>query len=279
MPVETLVVNAIGGLCNRMRAIATCLHLAELSDRKLKIVWHNNSDLAADYSDLFQAMPEGIRIINPGSIEYKLKWELPRRRNLYMSRLYQTMRFTKTFSDAAGLGSVYDDRAFRDEIVSTHGDILVISGLAIGGFDKEVFRKIFIPSDKVKSLIDTKIQDFDENTIGVHIRRTDNHHSIRQSPLELFITEMTERIEANNKINFFVASDDAEVLHIISEKFGRRVKCGDDKASRSTHEGMLHATADLWALSSTQEILGSYYSSFTDTAALIGGIPLKVLTI
>ena len=276
---ETLVVNAIGGLCNRMRSIATGVHLAQVSGRRLKVVWHNNSDLAADYSDLFQAIPDDMDIIYPGNVEYGLKWDIPRMRNLYVSRLYQRARFAAVFSDASGLAEYFDDdKGFCDVIASKRGDILIISGLAVGGFDDEMFRRMFIPSARVQALIDQKTAGFNSDTVGVHIRRTDNRESIRQSPLELFVTEMADRIKVNDNVNFFVASDDAVVLHELSDRFGRRVICGDDKVSRRSLEGMMQGAADLWALAKTREILGSYYSSYTDTAALLGNIPLKVLT-
>jgi len=88
---------------------------------------------------------------------------------------------------------------------------------------------------------------------------------------------MEKRIEENDRTKFFVASDDPKVLHALVSRFGARVMCGDMQVSRKNLSGMLQATADLWALSRTKEIIGSYYSSYSEMAALIGGIPITIV--
>lgn len=275
---RTLTVNAIGGLCNRMRAIATAAGLARSSQHRLTVVWQANNDLQARFTDLFRPLPDDIRIVEPGKIGYMLKWDIPRKRNLYLSEIYQRLGYGRVFREGGNLTPFYNrDADFTDEIINSTGDILIISGTATGGFNDEDFRELFSPSSCVEELIKEKTADFNEHTTGVHIRRTDNAKSIEASPLGHFISEMEARIERDGDTNFFVASDDAGVIRELSGRFGKRVITGDENASRTTLRGMLHGAADLWALSMTSEILGSYYSSYTDTAALLGNIPLRVI--
>jgi hypothetical protein len=47
--------------------------------------------------------------------------------------------------------------------------------------------------------------------------------------------------------------------------------------SRKSVGGIQDAAIDLWILSRTQKILGSYRSSFSETASEIRGIPLKII--
>lgn len=274
----TLTINAIGGLCNRLRAIAAGMRISEVTDRDLCVVWNVNDDLAARFYDLFQPLPDGIKLLTPSTFDYRLKWEIPRKKNVYISWLYQKVRFKASFSDAFGLPD-YHDRAdeFLKSMRTIYGDVLITTGGEICGFDAEVVRCIFRPNARVEELLDSKIRNFDGDTIGVHIRRTDNKQSIMCSPDSLFLSIMEKRIEENDQTKFFVASDDPKVLHALVRRFGARIMCGDMQVSRKNLSGMLQATADLWALSRTKEIIGSYYSSYSEMAALIGGIPITIV--
>lgn len=101
--------------------------------------------------------------------------------------------------------------------------------------------------------------------------------SIEDSPLYLFVGEMERILRQEPLTRFFLATDDAGVMRELTGRFGDKIICGDDNVSRDTLRGMMHATADLWALASTSRILGSFYSSFTDLAAVLGDIPLRIM--
>jgi hypothetical protein len=45
-----------------------------------------------------------------------------------------------------------------------------------------------------------------------------------------------------------------------------------DQADRDSADGVVQAAVELYALSRTQRVYGSYWSSFSHTAAHIGGI-------
>lgn len=279
MDKKTLVINAIGGLANRMRSIASGVNLASLSGRNLKVIWRNNYDVKADFCDLFQPLPDHIHIQQPGEIEYSLKWEVPRRRNLYLSSIYQHILYQRVYSDSFGLRKFFDkDACFINELNSLTGNILISSGLGIGGFSPKTLRQLFRPSNEVERLVAVKTECFDTHTVGVHIRRTDNTESIENSPLELFMNEIDRCIQEDEHVNFFLASDAPDVMEILIRRYGNRITCGDNNASRTTRGGMLNGAADMWALSKTSKILGSYYSSYSEIAAMLGDIELKVMT-
>lgn len=279
MDKKTLVVNAIGGLANRMRSIATGVNLSSLTDRNLKIIWRNNDDVKADFSDLFQPLPKDILLREPGAIEYNIKWEIPRKRNLYLSGIFQRIAYQGVYSDSFGLTKFHGkDSDFINEIKSLSGNILITSGISVGGFSPNVLKQLFKPSYEVERLICAKTEHFNSHTVGVHIRRTDNIMSIRNSPLDLFIQKMDNCINDNENVNFFLASDAPDVIESLTQRYGKRIICGDRNASRTTHSGMINGAADMWALSKTSKILGSYYSSYSEIAAIIGDIELNVLT-
>lgn len=277
---NTLIVNVIGGLCNRLLTIATGIRLAKASHRHLCIVWANNKDLAADFCQLFEPLPAEINLRQPRNIEYNLIWEMPRKRNLYLSAVAQRLAFSEVYSDADRLIPFQGrHEEFINEIKSAEGRILIISGYSIGGFDAETLRSVFRPSASVQELIKAKTEKFSSHTTGVHIRRTDNIGSIKESPLHLFTAEIEKIIDEDHSANFFIASDDVKVTTELQRRFGSRIVCGDLNPSRTSLRGMMHGTADLWALSMCSRILGSFQSSYSNTAAIIGDIPLKVCSI
>lgn len=273
-----LDINAIGGLCNRMRAIAAACRLASLSNRRLRVIWHRNDELNAGFNELFCPLSDDITLYEPSDVEYRLKWEVPRKKNLYVSALYQSFNYKAVYADSSNLiGFSGRDEALQQAICSQKGNILIISGLPTGGYDAGSMRSMFKPSPAVADIIKSRTARFDSHTVGVHIRRTDNVKSIEDSPLYLFVGEMERILQEEPLTRFFLATDDAGVMRELAARFGDRIICGDDNVNRNTLRGMMHATADLWALSSTRMILGSFYSSFTDLAAVLGDTPLKIM--
>jgi hypothetical protein len=111
--------------------------------------------------------------------------------------------------------------------------------------------------------------------VGVHIRRGDNKKSIRESPSELFWDAM-ETYPSTTM--FYLATDSVEERNEMIMRFPGRILCGSDTIlSRNDPFGCREALLDFYCLSQSSEILGSYYSSFSEMAAAYGGVPLRVL--
>ena len=49
-----LIIQPIGGLCNRMRAINSALVLAKKQNKKLKVIWFVNAELGCPFEELFE---------------------------------------------------------------------------------------------------------------------------------------------------------------------------------------------------------------------------------
>jgi len=109
--------------------------------------------------------------------------------------------------------------------------------------------------------------------VGVHIRRTDNLRSILKSPTTSFfdvMDAMPDRI-------FFVATDDPKEYQTMATRYPGRIIHRAPVLRRDTLEGIQDAFLDFLALSRCTEILGSSDSSFSEIAAVYGGIPLKII--
>jgi hypothetical protein len=144
-------------------------------------------------------------------------------------------------------------------------------------YQKVPYYQMFVLNKEMQDKVNNETKFFSDSTIGVHIRRTDNLRSIRYSPIEAFISEMENLVNSNAEVNFYVASDDMEVKEKLKEKFGEKIILPQGELSRNTKEGIRQAVVELYALSRTSKILGSYYSSYSSAAAEIGNIELQVV--
>jgi len=113
------------------------------------------------------------------------------------------------------------------------------------------------------------------NVVGIHIRRGDNKKSIAESPSELFWDAMSKY---DNTTLFYLATDSIEERIEITTRFQDRILLGSDTIiGRNDPFGCREAVVDFYCLSRCSEILGSYYSSFSEMSAMYGDVPLTIL--
>lgn len=134
---------------------------------------------------------------------------------------------------------------------------------------------------KPNPVIETKkniiFHSFPESTkiVGVHIRRGDNKKSIDESPSELFWEAMKSY---DKSVMFYLATDSMEERNEATRRFPNRIIVGSTTIlGRNDPYGCREAMMDFVCLSSCSEILGSYYSSFNEMAAMYGGVPLQII--
>lgn len=83
----------VGGLANRMRAIASALTLAKHTDSRLKVIWFPTWDLYASFNSLFDSIGESCMTLKNASVWDKLLLDRPRKKNLYAPILFQYFTF------------------------------------------------------------------------------------------------------------------------------------------------------------------------------------------
>lgn len=121
--------------------------------------------------------------------------------------------------------------------------------------------------------VDTLSAQFDQDTVGLHIRRRDNRKSIRHSPTDAFIAAMEDAVANNPETRFFLATDSPAEEARLRRHFGDRILTRRRKLSRLHTSGLQDALVDLILLSRTSRVIGSHWSSFSEVAAEIGRIP------
>lgn len=101
------------------------------------------------------------------------------------------------------------------------------------------------------------------NTVGVHIRRTDNIAAIKNSPIENFMTLMDQEIENNANTNFYLATDSEETKNLFIKKYGDKIIPTHPTLNRNTTEGIKDAIVELFCLGHTHKIIGSKNSTYS----------------
>jgi len=133
------------------------------------------------------------------------------------------------------------------------------------------------PTDFIQSVADDVFSCVPDRStvVGVHIRRGDNKKSIEESPSELFWSAMAAY---DPSVLFYIATDSEEERFQTIERFPNRILKGSDTIlCRNDPFGCREAVLDFYCLSRCTEIVGSCYSSFSEMAAMYGGVELRIM--
>jgi hypothetical protein len=116
------------------------------------------------------------------------------------------------------------------------------------------------------------------NTVGMHIRRSDNRRSIAESPDDLFRTRAAAIVAAGMRI--FLATDNAQTEQQMRGHFGDWIISYPKRDARPvrwprTFEpiALEDDLIDLFLLAKSQYVLGSSGSSFSAVAIVLNGSP------
>lgn len=271
-----IILEPQGGLANRMRVIASGFRLMKESNQELEVIWNLKDELNCEYSKLFDPIID-------------LKITSKQKRYNYVKATNQN-KFYKwalalTINKIINIDYCIKEGDFSKLIWNNKIDILKISkknkNIYIQTYEEfgENFNQFakFKPVFEIQNSIDDQVQHFDKDTIGIHIRRSDNKKAIEQSPLELFVNRIEFELEINLNANFFLATDDLFTERKLKELYGKKILTYKKELTRNTNKGIIDAVVDMYCLSSTKYIYGSYWSSFSDIASRVGNIELKIL--
>ncbi|MCX5839551.1 MAG: hypothetical protein NTW71_13730 [Deltaproteobacteria bacterium] len=266
-----IIIQPTGGLCNRMRAVTAGLSLAHITNKRLSLIWREDSHLNCSYNKLFKSHPE-ILLNHKEPIYVKSSIQHNKVKHILAKLINKISQYDIVLLDVENLNGC---------LISL-GNIIEARKIYINTchefFDFNNNYKIFSPIEEISNKISEVSDSFDDATIGVHIRRGDNRTSFLNSPLSLFITTMKNMIESNGKTKYFLTTDSPIVETELKKYFGiKRVITHKKVFTTRTEVGVQDSVVDLFCLARTRTIVGSYGSSFTETAAKLGGAELIIL--
>lgn len=238
---DTLTIEVLAGMANRIRAMVSAICLAADLDMKLRVIWSaNHTSCMARFDMLFdvKALPDWVTVDMGPRPEHSVEILSPQDLELYLQS-----------------GSRQPIRSY-------------------GHFYQKDPKKWFSYLCCFKPLQELPFQ-IPEGAVGVHIRRGDHQKARQFSPIHLFIEEMKKEPETTV---FVVATDDRNERNALLEHFhASRLLFPANTLSRFTLKGMQDALLDFVALSKCDKILASYNSSFSELAAIYGCKPIHVV--
>lgn len=255
-----------------MRAISSGVWLKNCLSAKLKVIWLKSDDMIAEYNDLF-LFSDVYTVFNTLG-KYKL-----------VKRSHQKSKIRKIVSSFINYIISVDVCLTDNDIRKGPDYILKIceNAKVIYIFTCERFAPLTLEMDhfKIKSEIYNQYLSFskmiNKETIGIHIRRTDNIIAIQQSPLELFEERILYEIKLNPNVLFFLSTDDVAIESYFSSKYSNYMIVREKVFGRSSIKGIKDGLIDILLLSKSCKIYGSYWSSFSEVAGLLGENKVEIL--
>lgn len=271
-----LTVIPLEGLANRMFAIAAGFYLAEKTNRELTVIWQKNKGLNADYQDIFQYNPSEFRLKSVSPLIYNLYYDIPRKKNFYLPKFFHLLDSNKWIYHISAQTAFLDDDFFFESASKLKKNLIVSSCYPFYEPNPEIYKSLFKPTETVKNRM-KEIYEGRQIDLSIQIRRTDHKLSKEKSPVSLFegavITELSSKPDAL----IFLATDDREVKHYFKERFPNNIIYNHKDARRDCRDGIIDAVAEMFIMAESKKIYGSYSSTFSLMAALLGNVPLVVL--
>ena len=273
-----IILEPIGGLANRMRVIASGIAMSKALNTGLQVIWNENYELNCPFDKLFKPISEFSIVQKAKKYRHVKSSNQIGLFNRLQARLYNLLLnidYCITGQDFPSL--IWPGKLDIYEEGKNHKNIYIQTCHEFGN-NTAAFR-VFKPVAEIEESISEITKKFTKNVIGIHIRRTDNLPAVTNSPVSLFIVAIKAELEAQSNTVFFLCSDDTMAKNEIIELFGEKIIAVKKEVSRNTVSGMQDAVVDMYCLSKTNKILGSYYSSFPEVAARFHNIELQVLKV
>lgn len=273
-----IIVEPCAGLGNRFLGMASAYHWAQQTGDELTVLWKTERVMGARNEAVF-SLPDGIRVIHAKDFGYKDKPFSNFRYQMLEKKLRKKADY---FSDVDMTNDLFVEKgnAYYEEVMKNN-DLKFIRAFSqfhdFSGIDRPL--EFIKPTDYVREKADSVISGIDSSSnIGVHIRRTDNQVCINNSPIEVFIAAMEREIEKDDRVTFYIASDDLDTILELKRRFGDRIYYMAEKNfERDSDKGIADAFAELICLSHANKIIGSFYSTYSRIAAMLSGIELEVV--
>jgi hypothetical protein len=292
-----IYLKPVGGLCNRIRAIDSLLSIAADSNKRLVVVWEKNNSLNCAYNDLFQPTNQFDLIETQQPFGGVFRYFPSTRPGGFLKRTLFGITKLKIGADST---TFFDDLSNKleplrpttpdkyrnvSEFDSHTFDVFspIVSELKqrTNPFLSTCWRMIdgptygenFQPATEIADEVARLTEPFTDSTYGIHIRGTDAVTAKQYSSLQAFEDQMQQIVDDDSNASFFLATDEPTVKEKLIGRYGSKIFFFDQPDyARDSPENIKNAFVDLLCLSKTQEVFGSYFSTFSQLAAQWNGI-------
>lgn len=270
---KNITLVPFGGLCNRLYSIASAVsYISSHPGDTVKVFWYDSKVCRSRFSDLF-LNPVGNSSLMVEELQLSRIKDVPASKyNLFIPFFIRQFCYSLQFSDRN------EPEAF-EEMSKGHKRVYVCHCNNFWAETNPVKRmsELFVPTKQIQEEIDSICSVYSKRRcVGLHIRRTDNERSIRQSPLSAFESHIEQELESDPDTIFYLATDDAEVKSYLRNKFNDHILSPDFELNRDSYNGMKCAVIDLFCLGKTEKIYGSFASTYSTFASQLYEIPIII---
>ena len=185
-----IIIQPIGGLCNRMRAINSARVLAKKRGETLKVIWNVNPELGCPFEELFQKT-DAFSLRNIHS-----KWD-PQKVFYQLTRMVVGNEELRANRTEQGLPDAYLASLPKNLYIATEEHFFPCHDYSP-----------FQPTTEIADRVNAITAGFKSHNVGIHIRRTDNKPAIGKSSTQAFIDAMQKELSMNPSTMFYLATDD-----------------------------------------------------------------------
>lgn len=236
-----IVLEPEGGLGNRLRATHSAVRLSEVTGHPLVIRWVEKKGMMCLYKDLFAQsdhftvkdkkrnfFSRGASIIVPGRV----------------SDIISGMQYDLVLHNH-DIQNVLKSKTDIQELVEGKEKIFIKTHHFFLEGDNGFYAPS--PSDKILSRVDEIVKQFFKNTVGIHIRGSDNVKSKEMSPISLFVDRMQQVLAQSPETLFYLSTDSEKARETLLSHFGenRIFFQPDIELSRDSREGIEDAYVDM----------------------------------
>jgi len=257
-----LLLQVTEGMCNRLRAIHAAITFCRTCNQRLHVFWKTSDAMSSSFRDLF-CPPECFEVHD--YCKETLLWKCLFGRRTIFKYIPQDPKNNFVTTQE----SIRDSYRFLPAVMTCSVEFYR---------PKQIDYTWLTPTSEICDEIQSVLVNLGKEPIGIHIRRTDNDMSIKYSPTECFEAVIRKSIQYNPLQKFYLASDDEPTKLYLMALFPNNIFCRLNLPNRSEKNGVREAVVDLFCLSKCKMLYGSYWSSFTNVAADIGGCKVVRLT-
>lgn len=285
------------GLANQLRGLTSAILLAQDLEREFHLSWNKHQDMPdTTLSDLFAEPTFPFTQIVGESFSWLQRRRFVRRDREIAGLFDRIQKILYRHHQFNALGIDMMAKAIRAAepllVISSYYSYShqATSDLQFYRRRHELYKR-FIPVPEVKQAVDSFIADsFAPHTIGIHLRTgismrnasegivDANHFWPRGIPFPLFFELIDDEIRSHPETRIFLATDNTLESAPIADRYGERVvmypqNTDGGMVGRSALTDQKGALIDLYLLSRCQKLIGTYNSTFSYEAAVIGDVP------
>jgi len=260
----------IGGLGNRIRVIESSIRLSREINSTLRIIWFKDQGMGCRFDRLFCPIDDDMIQVREASFKDYI-YDRPRLKNLYLPFLAEKILFDDCIYEKE---SCFHNESLNYKAIAKNKNIYIASFMPFYVNENNSHYSMFRPIPELQARIEKETELFSNNTIGIQIRRGDNSTSTKLSPTALFIEKMNLEKDAL----FYLTTDSDKEKETLSKLFEGRILFQHNTTIRSSEQGIQQALVEMFTLSKTKKIYGSFHSSFGEVASLIGNIEFEILS-